>query len=76
MDLMTERTNALLEKFPGDYLEKIRKHQAEGTQGSKEFQELATAFYKKHACTVEPWPQELLKTFEVLEQDRTVSRAM
>lgn len=74
--LATQGTDALLEKFPADYVEKVRKHEAEGTLESTEYQELASAFYKKHTCTVDPWPQELLKTFEVFEKDQTVARAM
>ncbi|KJA23800.1 hypothetical protein HYPSUDRAFT_137293 [Hypholoma sublateritium FD-334 SS-4] len=74
--LNTQGTDALLSKFPDEYITMMRKHEAEGTVDSDEYQDGAMLFAKKHTCTVDPWPLDLLKAFEIFKKDMTVCRAM
>ena len=74
--LNTKGTDALLSKFPEDFIAIIRKHEAEGTMECDEYQDGAMQFSKKHTCTVDPWPQDLLDAFDILKKDMTVCKAM
>ena len=62
-DLFEQSTNALLEQFPGDLAKILRKHEAEETTGSPEYQEAMVKFNRKHICDMDPWPQELIQSF-------------
>ena len=52
------------------------KHEAAGTTESQEYQDAMIAFYKQHLCRVDPWPAELLQSFEWMEKDHTVYMTM
>jgi proline-specific peptidase len=66
----------LLNKFPPEFLQTVRKHEAAGTYEAKEYQDATQAFYKKHVCTVDPWPEELNATFACAHANPTVYLAM
>ena len=68
--------NDLLDRFPQDAQDIIRKHEAEGSFDAQEYKDHTMEFYKKHVCAVEPWPDELVASLSASESDPTVSRAM
>jgi hypothetical protein len=74
--LCTEGIEHLLYRFPKEFVQTIRKHEAEGTTDSQEYMDASTLFYKKHACTVDPWPEELIRSFKEFEKNPTVRLAM
>lgn len=74
--LNTQGTDALLSKFPDEYITMMRKHEADGTVDSDEYQDGAMLFAKKHTCTVDPWPLDLMKAFDIFKKDMTVCRSM
>ena len=74
--LCTQGMDYLLSRFPDDFVETIRKHEAEGTTDSQEYTDASMIFYKKHTCTVDPWPEELLQSFKELEKNPTVYHTM
>lgn len=76
IELCTIGMNALLSRFPEEFVNTIRKHEADGTTDSKEYQDAAKKFYMKHTCTTDPWPQELLQSFEEFAKDPTVYHTM
>jgi len=76
MPLMIAGTEILLNKFPPEFVETVRKHEAAGTFEAKEYQEATQVFYKKHICTVDPWPEELNATFACALANPTVYHAM
>jgi hypothetical protein len=69
-------TNALLRKFPQEYVDQIMKHEDEGTTTSEEYQKLIVPFSRKHQCAMDPWPEELNQSFQSIEEDPTVAMAM
>ncbi|KAK0210118.1 Alpha/Beta hydrolase protein [Desarmillaria ectypa] len=75
-DLFEQCTNALLEQFPDDFAKTLRKHEAEGTTGSPEYQEAMMKFNKKHICDMDPWPQELMQSFGEVMNNPTVYSTM
>jgi proline-specific peptidase len=44
----------------------LRRHEADGTTGSEEYQQTMMAFYERHVCRV-PWPDWLQRTFAAME---------
>ena len=52
------------------------KHEEAGTTESKEYQDAMAVFYNRHLCRVDPWPADVLKSFEWMEKDHTVYYTM
>jgi proline-specific peptidase len=76
MELWSVGTNALLEGFPQEFREMLKKHEVAGTTDSEEYQAGIQKFNEKHVCRVQPWPQDLVDAFEALEADPTVYATM
>lgn len=51
----------LLKEFPKDIRETIERSECEGTTDSAEYNEAMTAYYKRHMCRVDPWPEGLVE---------------
>lgn len=68
--------DTLLNQFPPDFVQMVRKHEAEGTTNAQEYQDAMMTFYKKHVCTTDPWPEVLVKSFAVMEANPAVYSAM
>jgi len=52
-------------ELPPDVEATLRKHEADGTTDSPEYEETMMAFYDRHVCRV-PWPDWLQRTFDGL----------
>ena len=64
------------EGLPKDVQDTINKHEKAGTTDSPEYQEAIMMFYQKHVCRIQPWPKNLLASFEWLGKDNTVYHTM
>ncbi|KAF8966611.1 Alpha/Beta hydrolase protein [Flammula alnicola] len=76
IELASRGTNYLLDQFPKDFAEMIRKHEADGTTDAPEYIQGCMQFNKKHFCTLDPWPQELVTSVVATGNHPTVSNAM
>ncbi|HYQ11228.1 MAG TPA: proline iminopeptidase-family hydrolase [Gaiellaceae bacterium] len=65
----------LREQLPAEVQATLAKHEEVGTYDDPEYMEACLVFYGRHVCRI-PWPPEVAKTFELLEQDPTVYRTM
>jgi len=74
--LCAQGMDHLLARFPEEFVQTIRKHEAEGTTDSQEYTDTSMMFYKKHICTLDPWPEELIQSFKEFEKNRTVYHTM
>lgn len=54
---------ALRDALPQDVLAVLDRHEAAGTTDSDEYQEASMAFYGRHVCRLDPWPDPLMRTF-------------
>ncbi len=63
-----EDANRLIEKLPFTTRQTIKKHEMEGTTGSKEYEAAAAEYLKNYLCRLSPWPPELLKAFDRANQ--------
>ncbi len=61
--LASAEMRRLLDELPAGHRETILRHEARGEYTHPEYQAAVTAFYRRHVCRVDPWPQELLDTF-------------
>jgi L-proline amide hydrolase len=69
--------NALLDEgFPREVVETIRAGERSGETSTPEFQAAVMEFYKRHVCRVEPWPDEVVRSFAAMESDPTVYGTM
>ena len=54
----------LLAGLPAAVRETIARHEEAGTFDDPAYIEATTEFYRRHFCTLDPWPAELQRTFE------------
>ncbi|KAF8993238.1 proline-specific peptidase [Cyathus striatus] len=72
-----EGTNYLLEKnFPKELVARLRELQETGDTHSEEYQQGMLQFYKKHVCTVDPWPEDTLESMKALHTNGNVQKSM
>ena len=76
VELMSIGADTLLNQFPEDFVRIMHKHEEDGTTDSKEYRDGTMEYYKKHTCTLDPWPEELIASFEVSDKNPTVYRTM
>jgi proline-specific peptidase len=67
--LLRREMARLLEDFPEDIRETLRRHEEAGTTDSPEYQDAIMAVYRVHLCRCDPWPQEVVQTFEDFAMD-------
>ena len=60
-------------QLPEDTRRTLDKHEAAGTIDSAEYQDAVMVFYRRHFNRMDPWPDELNRTFEALSGDLYVT---
>lgn len=69
--------NRLLEAFPKDFVDLVRKHERDGTQSSTEYKSAVLEFYRTHVYILPgPWPELLVSSLAAGEEDGTVFHAV
>jgi L-proline amide hydrolase len=68
--------NALLDEFPPDVVATIRAGEHSGETSTPEFEAAVMEFYKRHVCRLDPWPDEVVRSFAAMESDPTVYATM
>ncbi|KAJ4467627.1 Alpha/Beta hydrolase protein [Lentinula aciculospora] len=76
IDLYEEGTMHLLEQFPKHFADMLKKHEIAGTMDSSEFTEGMMKFNRKHVCTVDPWPESLIQSFNAVQENPNVYSTM
>jgi hypothetical protein len=74
--LLLSGLETLRDKFPGNYAQMMRKHEAEGTFDSLEYKHAITQFCKKHLCTLDPLPEDFLISMADAVKKRDIYRIM
>jgi proline iminopeptidase len=67
--LLQREMARLLEAFPVEVRETLRRHEEAGTTESAEYQAAIRDVYQVHLCRCDPWPPEVEKTFEDFAMD-------
>ncbi|KAI0660914.1 prolyl aminopeptidase-2 [Cubamyces menziesii] len=77
MPLFVKAANEeLIAKLPPDARNAIIKNEAAGTIDSQEYKDAVQVFYKRHLCRLDPWPAEVIESFDYMERDTTVYLTM
>ncbi|EHD20942.1 MULTISPECIES: proline iminopeptidase-family hydrolase [Brenneria] len=62
--------------LPDDIQNALRQHEQAGTLNSAAYRAATQAFYQRHVCRLDPWPDEVKRTFDAMDADPTVYHAM
>jgi L-proline amide hydrolase len=76
MELWVREANRLRDALPPEVQAILLAHEAAGTTGSPEYTQAVRVFYDRHVCRVNPWPDEVARTFKAIEDDPTVYMTM
>ncbi|MGI2328362.1 proline iminopeptidase-family hydrolase [Planococcus sp. YIM B11945] len=57
-----------LKQFPKDMQEIVERHEREQTTEASEYQDAMFAFYKRHVCRLDPWPEDMVEEFAIMNQ--------
>lgn len=76
MPLWEEVAEKLVAGMPQDVQDTFKKHEDAGTTDSKEYHDAMMVFYEKHLCRVKPMPDDLQKSFELMEKYPVVYNTM
>lgn len=71
MVLWVESCNSLRKDLPRDIDEALERHEKDGTYKDPEYEEAVMFFYKKHLCRVVPFPDYVMDSLKLLEEDDT-----
>ena len=67
---------ALLDTLDPDVKATILRHEEARTTDSAEYAEAVQEFYRRYVCRLDPWPDELVRSFDAMEADPTVYGTM
>ena len=74
--LWVQEANRLRGELPAEVQATLARHEEAETTDSPEYQEAMLAFYVRHVCRLDPWPEEVQRTFAAIEADPTVYGTM
>jgi L-proline amide hydrolase len=64
--------NALRAGLPPEVEAALRRHEAAGTTDDPGYAAACEVFYRRHLCRIDPWPDEVLRSFAAIDADPTV----
>jgi L-proline amide hydrolase len=67
---------ALLDTLAPETKATILRHEEAGTTDSPEYAAAVEEFYRRYVCRLDPWPEELVRSFDAMEADPTVYGTM
>ncbi len=76
MALWLQAAARLRSELPADVQHTLLAHETAGTLESDDYKAASQVFYQRHVCRVDPWPEEVLRTFAAMDADPTVYHAM
>jgi L-proline amide hydrolase len=76
MQTWVAEANRLRRALPMDVQAILLKHEEAATITDPEYVAASRVFYDRHVCRVVPWPEEVARTFAIMEEDNTVYRNM
>lgn len=76
MALWLQAASRLRSELPDEVQATLLAHETAGTLGSEAYKEASQVFYQRHVCRLDPWPDEVKRTFDAMDADPTVYHAM
>jgi len=74
-DFVTE-ANRLRGELPPEVEATLKRHEEAGTTDDPGYEEACMVFYQRHLCRLDPFPPELVESFEWIARDPTVYHTM
>jgi len=71
-----EETGKLRAELPQDVQDTLGRHEEAETTSDPEYEEACLAFYRRHVCRTDPWPECVLRSFDFLKKNGLVYRTM
>jgi L-proline amide hydrolase len=71
-----EAAGKLRAELPPDVREALERYEATGDYDNPEYKAASDVFYARHVCRIVPNPPEVERTFQLVDEDPTVYRAM
>ncbi|WP_413206401.1 proline iminopeptidase-family hydrolase [Rhodospirillum sp. A1_3_36] len=76
MRLWVSEANRLRQALPPEVQDTLLRHETAGTLTDPDYKAASQVFYNRHVCRVVPWPEEVARTFALMDADSTVYGAM
>lgn len=76
MGLWLQAAARLRTALPPEVHATLLAHEVAGTIASDEYKAASQVFYQRHVCRLDPWPDEVRRTFDAMDADPTVYHAM
>jgi L-proline amide hydrolase len=76
MELWSQEAKKLRALLPAEVEAALDRHEAAGTTKDPEYLAATQVYYDEHVCRVVPNPPDVVRTFQLLEEDPTVYHAM
>jgi L-proline amide hydrolase len=76
MGLWLQAAARLRSALPPEVQATLLAHEVAGTIASDEYKAASQVFYQRHVCRLDPWPDEVRRTFDAMDADPTVYHAM
>ncbi|AJQ96492.1 proline iminopeptidase-family hydrolase [Gynuella sunshinyii] len=76
MELWLKAAFELRSELPQDVQKTLLAHEQAGTIDSPEYKAASDVFYQRHVCRLQPWPDEVKRTFAAIDDDPTVYHTM
>ncbi|KAI0436497.1 proline-specific peptidase [Xylaria telfairii] len=74
--LWIEGTKELFAQLPPDVRKTLEDSDHRGDHESDEYEKATAAYYCRHFCRLDPWPADVLASFQKLSDDRTAYLTM
>ncbi|OLS60788.1 proline iminopeptidase-family hydrolase [Pseudomonas putida] len=76
MRTWVKEANRLREELPQEVQDTLLRHEAAGDFTAADYIAATRVFYDRHVCRLNPWPDEVARTFAQVDADPTVYHAM
>lgn len=76
MALWSSEAQRLRMALPQKVQDALTRNEEAGSIDSVEYHEASHVFYDRHVCRLQPWPEEVARTFAAMDVDPTVYHAM
>ena len=67
--IWAQEVNRLRSELPEDVQRVLDEHEGAGTTDSPDYEAATMEFYKRHVCRLDPWPDDVLRTFAQLQEN-------
>jgi L-proline amide hydrolase len=76
MHTWVSEANRLRNLLPAEVQATLLQHESAGTLHDEAYLAASRVFYDRHVCRLNPWPEEVTRTFDQIDADPTVYHAM